>query len=356
MKVLLLSEFSSLHRYIKEGLQELGVDVTLAADGDRWKKIPGADRRLRPDRGRGPGYYREILRTVDSFRGYDVVQMVTSRLYPFPLDILPLRRLARQNRCLSLVSGGGDYALVQAYLDHAFEYYVCDYDKSYLKLYDPNTVAGRRHTKVFETAARLADVIVPIEYEYAVGYKNNPKLAPVIPFGINTKEVPYTPNTLRDGKVVFFHGLNDEAKKGTPFIRAALERLKENYPHDVEVIIDGHMPFETYLEVLGRTNVLLDQCCGYGYGLNAGLSMAKGKVCMAPCRPEAMAALGVTECPVLHIQPDAGQIYRQLVHVLENKDKLEQWGYESRRYIESRHDYIQIAQSYLDAWRATGKV
>ena len=34
MKVLLVGDYSSFHRYLKEGLQELGVNVTLASAGD----------------------------------------------------------------------------------------------------------------------------------------------------------------------------------------------------------------------------------------------------------------------------------------------------------------------------------
>ena len=44
VKVLLLGEFSSLHRYLKDGLMMLGnVDVKLFANGDSWKKIGGSD-------------------------------------------------------------------------------------------------------------------------------------------------------------------------------------------------------------------------------------------------------------------------------------------------------------------------
>ncbi|HGE5982512.1 TPA: glycosyltransferase, partial [Vibrio cholerae] len=40
MKILLLGEFSALHKNLKEGLVELGHDVTIAASGDGFKRIP----------------------------------------------------------------------------------------------------------------------------------------------------------------------------------------------------------------------------------------------------------------------------------------------------------------------------
>lgn len=43
MKILLLGEYSGLFNNLKDGLRELGHEVSLIADPDNWKKIPGAD-------------------------------------------------------------------------------------------------------------------------------------------------------------------------------------------------------------------------------------------------------------------------------------------------------------------------
>ena len=37
MKILLMGEFSGFYLNLKQGLQELGAEVTLAANGDGWK-------------------------------------------------------------------------------------------------------------------------------------------------------------------------------------------------------------------------------------------------------------------------------------------------------------------------------
>lgn len=49
MKVLLLGEYSGFYYNLKRGLQELGVEVDLFANGDGWKQIPGADKPLYRD-------------------------------------------------------------------------------------------------------------------------------------------------------------------------------------------------------------------------------------------------------------------------------------------------------------------
>ena len=91
MKILLLGEFSSFHRYLKEGLQAFpGVDVTLASNGDGWKKIPGSDVSLF-NQGKGffssrCGVYVSSLINARAFKNYDVVQFINPRLYPTLLN------------------------------------------------------------------------------------------------------------------------------------------------------------------------------------------------------------------------------------------------------------------------------
>ena len=359
MKVLLLGEFSSLHRYLKEGLQELGgIDVKLFANGDSWKKIGGADGSLFNYYGGIPGRiktYGEALRNARSFEGYDVVQLINPQIYPHIVNDRITKRLASSNKCFSLVAAGDDLALVTAYKEGKLDYYMMDYDKTPLALYDCESFKGRKKIAVEKKIVSRADVVIPSLYEYTLGYEGNDRLSGVIPFPINTDSISYSDNTVGQ-KVVFFHGLNKELAKGTPFIRAALERLQEKYPHDVEVIIDGKMPFDKYVEVMSRANVVVDQCCSHGYGINACIAMAQGKVVMAGSREHTLSAFGIESSPILHVEPSVDQIFAQLEYILENRKNIAQWGYDSRRYVEDMHHYVKVAARYVDAWKATGKI
>ena len=359
MKVLLLGEFSSLHRYLKEGLQELGgIDVKLFANGDSWKKIGGADGSLFNYYGGIPGRiktYGEALRNARSLEGYDVVQLINPQIYPHIVNDRITKMLASSNKCFSLVAAGDDLALVTAYREGKLDYYMMDYDKTPLELYDCESFKGRKKIAVEKKIVSRADVIIPSLYEYTLGYEGNDRLSGVIPFPINTDSISYSDNTVGD-KVVFFHGLNKELAKGTPFIRAALERLQEKYPHDVEVIIDGKMPFDKYVEVMNRANVVVDQCCSHGYGINACIAMAQGKVVMAGSREHTLSAFGIESSPILHVEPSVDQIFAQLEYILENRRNIAQWGIDSRRYVEDMHHYVKVAARYVDAWKATGKI
>ena len=218
MKVLLLGEFSSLHRYLKEGLQELGeIDVKLFANGDSWKQIGGADGNLFDSRGGAIGRIKtceDALKKARSFKDYDVVQMINPQTCPQFVNSKICKALSSKNKCFSLVAAGDDLALVTAYKEGKLDYYMMDHEKAPLRYYDDSTFRGKAKIKAEKKIVSCADVIIPSLYEYTLGYEGNDRLSKVIPFPINTDNIRYQENTVKQ-KVVFFHGLNRELAKGT---------------------------------------------------------------------------------------------------------------------------------------------
>ena len=79
MKILLVGEFSALHKNIKEGLVSLGHDVTIVSTGDGWKKIE-SDINLGSNK-RGllaiADKIWKLLILPKKLKGYDVVQLVS---------------------------------------------------------------------------------------------------------------------------------------------------------------------------------------------------------------------------------------------------------------------------------------
>lgn len=360
MKVLLLGEFSSLHKYLKEGLRELGnIEVVLLANGDSWKKISGADGVLfNQDSGGIRGKYNLYIEpwlNASRYKDNDVVQLIHPCLFSNIVNRRILKKIVSNNKCISMVAAGEDYALCRTYKRGEFEYYCFDYDKEAYESYSTKSLSGKLNIKSCTFLEKNTDIIIPGVYEYWLGYKESDKCYPVIPFPINTDSVPYRENVV-NGKLVFFHGLNRELTKGTFFIKKALEKLQQTYPEDVEVIIEGHMPFEKYLEVMNRANVVVDQCCCYGYGINACVAMAQGKVVMTGKRKETLEALNLTDGPMFHAQPDAEQLFRQMEYIVMHKNHISEWGYESRKYVESVHNYVEVAEKYVNAWKSTGKI
>lgn len=358
MKILLLGEFSSLHKYLKEGLKALGHDVTLVSSGDGWKKIGGQDMLLPNATGsilsRIKSLYFEPFNLVSKIKGYDVVQFIHPQIFSPFINKQLFYRIKENNNVISLVAAGSDYAFWKSYMDGKFEHSSFDYDKGMVNDYNPQKIKGFLKTQIEKVIIPEFDVIIPSLYEYAIGYEHCENNYSVIPFPINTDKISYTENVVRD-KVVFFHGINNEAKKGTPFIREALNRLKRNFPDDVEIVIDGHMPFDKYMDVMSKANVVVDQCCGYGYGINACLSMAQGKIVVSGSHKETLEAFGINESPMVCAYPDSDYLYKAFRNILKRKKEFPEWGFKSREYIEDLHYYKKVAKLYLEAWLSTNK-
>ena len=194
-----------------------------------------------------------------------------------------------------------------------------------------------------------ADGIIPIMYEYAVGVRERTNCRKTIPLPFDSKKVEFQGNKFRD-KVVFFHGLLREKDKGTDYIREAFKIIKEKYPNDVECIMAGHLPLQEYLEVLGKTNVLVDQCKEHCWGLNACYAMAQGKVVLGGASRNSLKEFGLKKSPLVHIKPNVQQIVSQMEIVLEERKRLEDWGCESRSFVETFHNHIDIAERYVKEW------
>ena len=352
MKVLLAGEFSGFYLNLKQGLQELGIDVTLAANGDGWKQIPGADLPLyrTGDKKKLKKIYYKLIEPVldrKKLEGYDVVQMVHESIYRPYINSYMVRTLY-------VNVAGNCYSLYEAWRDGKLGYYTFDDNPDKHEMYTGGGLRREMTRRTERYVDRIADGIIPVMYEYAVGVRHLPNCRKTIPLPFHAEKTPYQTNR-PGGKLVFYHGILREKDKGTAYIRQAFDIVQKKYPHDVEMMVCGSLPFQEYLEVLGKTNVLVDQCKEHCWGMNACYGMAQGKVVLGGASHNSLKEFGLEKSPVIHIKPDTEQIVRQIEYVIENRYKIEQWGFESRQFVETFHDYKKIAAQYLDVWKGADR-
>jgi glycosyltransferase involved in cell wall biosynthesis len=212
------------------------------------------------------------------------------------------------------------------------------------------TYTDRRYVENNIRVAELVDGIIPGMYEYAEAYREHENCLATIPFPINIDQIQSTPQRFENNRLKIFHGILREGFKGTRFIKEAMLRLKENYPNDVDILIDGRMPLKKYLKVLEETNVIVDQALSYSYGMNAIYSMAMGKVVLSGNEPECQQEFGRKDIPIINILPSADDIYAKLEKLVLNKDEVIDIGNRSREFIEDFHDYRKVAQRFVDTW------
>ncbi len=355
MKILLMGEFSGFYLNLKQGLQELGAEVTLAANGDGWKQIPGADMPLFFT-GKASAPVKIVKKLIEpvlqkrQFYGYDVVQLVNENIFRPYINSHMIRKIKQNSGALFVNVSGNCYSLYQAWRDKKLGYYTFDDNP---EKYDAFVKGGLRRYMMRSTEEyvdTIADGIIPIMYEYAVGVRRRPNCRQTIPLPFNAEKTAYQINK-QHGKLVFYHGILREKDKGTAFIREAFSIIQQKYPNDVEMLVCGSLPFQEYLEVLQKTNVLVDQCKEHCWGLNACYGMAQGKVVLGGASRSSLKEFGLEKSPVLHIGPNVEQIVRQIEYVLENRSKIEEWGWESRQFVETFHNHIRIAGQYMDVWK-----
>lgn len=359
MKILLVGEYSGLHNNLKEGLLKLGHEVVIASGGDGFKNL-STDISFRT------GKQSKMLRFVDltnkyikalpKMKDFDVVQFINPYIFSLVLGINKkmIKYLIQHNK-KSFLSVAGDDSVVLQYWQN---------EKNELMRY--SWIPGKKEDDEANGEVNIWDYelmqewnlylaarvngIIPIAYEYAQPYASFSKIRNTIPIPINTDSIIYHDNIVRD-KLVVFHGLNRRGAKGTKYIEEAFRILKDRYPDELELIIEGQLPYQVYVDIMDRANVIVDQVLSYSVGVNALIAMAKGKVVLGGGEVEAAKALHYRFCPVINILPDAMQIVDQIEHLLKNKDQIASIGLQSRHFVEEHHNYIKVAEQYLDVWQ-----
>lgn len=353
MKILLLGEFSAVHKNLKEALVELGHEVTIAADGDGYKAIP-ADIDLSIN---GNFFTRKIKRIkrlaflVKLVKNYDLVQLMNPFLFydtRMP-NMFFFKKLIKNSKRIYMLAAGDDsyfWKVGREKLSYGpFEDHLKYDHGGILKFY----METNRAFKVNKYVADNCDGIIPIMHEYEISYSGHKNLLETIPIPMNMKKIQYEENIVKD-KLVVFHGLNRYGFKGTRHVEEAFKILKEKYPDKLELIIDGHMPLNKYLDVMRKTNIVIDQTNSYSLGVNGIYAMAMGKIVLGGAEPESLKSLGVKSSPVINIKPNASSIVREIEKLIDNKKLVHEIGFKSRQFAEQVHDNSLVAKKYLQSW------
>lgn len=353
MNILLLGEFSSFHKNLKEGLIELGHSAIVAAHGDGYKKVPvdisfdsnfngllgSVDRRIKP------------FLKLPSLKGYDIIQLINPFIFQmsfFPRDYF-LNSIISANKKFFLLAAGTDSyfwrygrkALKYGPFDDFLKY---DLKKSSHYIDSDNSFAFNKKL------VNLSNGVIPIMFEYEVSYESEPeKKLKTIPIPININKIEFQENKLGN-KLTVFHGLSRYGFKGTRHVEEAFKYLSKKYPNELELIIDGNMPLDKYLNVMRRTNVVIDQIYSHSLGVNGVYALAMGKVVMGGAEQESLNSLGVLSSPVINLYPNAESIIDRVEDLLANKEKIESIGLESRLFAENVHAHTKVAQQYIDTW------
>ena len=352
MKILLFGEFSGLHNNLKDGLLELGHEVTVAAGQDGFKKIL-SDINLDSDL---PGIFGQLDTRLKPFlnlprlRGFDVVQIINpffpnARLFPKELFYSLLKGF---NKKFFVLAAGSD-AYFWRYGREKLKYGPFD-DILYYDLEATSFYMGSKKSFVYnKKIVENSDGLIPVMYEYELSYSDCSKRLRTIPLPLNTDKIAYKENIISD-KLIIFHGLNRYGFKGTRHVEQAFEILKKKYPNDLECVIEGQLPLPEYLNLMAKTNVVIDQTNSHSLGMNGLFALAMGKVVLGGAEPESLKSLGLKTSPVINITPSSESIVRRVEELLQVKSDIPRLGLEGRNFVSEVHNCKRVAKLYLDTW------
>jgi len=351
MKILLFGEYSGFFNCLKDGLQAIGHDVFMVSSGDgiknfpsdfRWDKHVFQNIKLLKTRWNLPN----LMLHSGLLKGYDVVLLIAPNEISYHrqwLNRIPYDFLRKHNKKIYL-SGAGITA-------HLFDYWYNSDTKyrSYMEGYFFNNgnVLYHNNKELLTWEKELMNMVdgyIPIWYEYYMPFKDFPTCRNIIRIPVNPSQFQYTPNIVNN-KVVFYHGSRCEVK-GTRYIKAAFDIMKRDYGDKGEYICAGMLPFKEYMKLIERTNVIVDDANSYSVAMNGFFSMLKGKIVMGGAEPVANDMYGYKSNPVFNICPDVDQICDTMISIIRRKDEIESLGFDSRKFVEEYHDYIDIARQY----------
>ena len=347
MKILLVGEFSGLHRELKKGLIELGHEVTVMSAGDGWKEVE-CDIRI-PS---GISLKSKIKALVSQFRliwsikGYDIVQFIYPHIFNRLVNAYFIDCLIKQNKNAFLIAAGSD------------AFYWKDYKKKFrYSPHNDNNIIDNNNKKIPKWLENWnnkiilkVNAIIPVSYDYRVGYVGIKNLAPTIPLPILVKDFkPYFYKENKN-KIKILYGVSRPGFKGSRYIEPALELLIKKYPEEVEVIKIIRVPFTVYIDLVADVDIVVDQALSYSYGMNALLCASMGKVTLSGAEPECLTEFNVTESPIINILPSINDIFNKLEILIKNRNLIAILSKESRFYVEKVHDAKIVAKQYISTW------
>lgn len=361
MRILLLGEYSNVHATLAEGLRALGNEVVVASNGDFWKDYPrDIDLKRIPGKVGGARLYIKVKNKMAEMRDFDVVQLINPMFLELKAErIEPFyKQLRSQNGKMFLGAFGMDYywAMVNSttmplrYSDFNIGNQLRTNADALKERAD---WIGTPKEELNKLIADDCDGIIAGLYEYYATYQPLfPAKTTFIPFPIKPEEGTTDQFTVHNPVRIFIGISKGRSKyKGTDImLRAALE-IEKRYPNEIIINKVEGVPFAEYRKLMEGSDVILDQLYSYTPSMNSLLAMNKGIVCVGGAEPENYEILGEKVLrPIVNVEPNYKSVVEQLEWLITIKRNIPRLKKESVEYVHKHHDYIKVAQQYIDFW------
>lgn len=357
MRVLLVGEYSNVHNNLKSGLQQLGVDVDTANFGGTYQRFKSDIKLLRIE----PEKKYDLMRKYYSrylykkMVKYDVVQFINEKELGVSEGFQPGLGdgIARDAKLSVLLMAGCNYQYCM-YGKKVLHMSPCDACQKYdLKISRgcPNVYDNRIRKETYAMQKNV-DVMVPMAYEYYLCNKDTQfsyKLSEPMPMPVLVDNIKMALSP-KNRKLVVFHPLNSEGYKGTPDIRKAFDILSKRYSDVAEFVIDGKMPYDKYMHLVERTDILVDQKYAITFGMASLDAMASGKILITGNYRSNINDLQynyIHSAPAFELGTTVEDMVLNIAGVIEKREEFSRLGKEGREFVKTFHDAHIVAEKFL---------
>lgn len=364
MRILLLGEYSNVHNTLAEGLRALGHSVIVASNGDYWKNYPrDIDLQREMSTCGSISFLGRLLKALPKMRGFDVVQIINPIFLELKAEhLLPIYKyLRRNNKKVFLGAFGMDYYWAQVNTDIRPMRY-SDFNIGDTIRHDEPAELDRKDwigtskEKLNRYIAHDCCGIITGLYEYQITYENAEngrfcKKLKHIPFPIKCVDSSF--HKFDGQRIKVFIGISKgrSVYKGTDIMLAAAKELQDKYPEKMELFIANGIPFAEYQRMMTGSDIILDQLYGYAPAMNALLAMSKGIIAVGGGEPEVYSLLNEDKLhPLINVEPNKDSVYSTLEDLILHPERIPDLQQQSREYVIRHHDYIKVAQQYIDFW------
>ena len=328
------SSIAGIEWEYREGLRKLGVDARVIL---RTPHPFGYRHDYIFSRG-GFASINTLINLPSFLRRYDVFHFSYGEsLLPFHIDVPFLKKL-KKGVVMSFV--GSDIRCSKLVLKGLIEPENCNYCGQ-------NPCPLKQKIKIVNFWGRNADSITSgaelsalLDY-YGIHYHYG-----VLPIDIEywkTYEPPIEYIT-NDDEVLLVHAPSNAARKGTPIIMNAINKLKKKYSFHFKLLTG--MPNHVVREWLNAADIVIDQISVGWHGKLSVESMALGKPTLCYINDKYKKKYPqFRELPIVNITPN--NLHDQLESLIINEKLRKKIGQKSRKYVEKIHDSRIVCKNLL---------
>ena len=361
MNILIVGEFSAFAKHLKNGFEKLSHHVVITTTGDKGvvstgEDIPYVKKTISVGGKLIPGSTHIFAPKVNNY-----IQKELDNRFPDEVDLIFVVNYEFLSSNIFEIGVSIKYLEKQIVHGAKLIMSVCGGDPAnhytFASLYKEwGMPASLLHDKRYTYLLNKADVIIPTTYYYYQAIHNyanyesfdTAKIHHALPIPMTIDEDCIIKSCV-GRKIIVFHGLNQIGMKGTRYIQPAMERIQNEFPDKVECICKGGIPYDEYVKLFDRIDILIDQASLNGWGVNAAIGAMKGKCVLVSCGIENKENMGIDNIPFVEIKRDTENIYQVLKSLIMNPQRIYKIKYASRRFMEQHCDSEIIAKQYLES-------